>query len=334
VARVDRYEQITYAVADRTATITLNRPDRLNAYTVRMADELADALDRADADELVRVAVLTGAGDHFCAGADPSTVDLDLPKAGAAEGGTAEARAAEAGTAEAGAAEARAAEGGTAEARAAEGGTAEGGTPEGGAAEASAGWQEPAGRCSMRIFRMNKPVIAAIRGAAVGAGATIILPADYRLAATDARFGYVFSRRGIFPEAASTWFLPRLVGMGRALDWMVSGRAVDAAEALGAGLVQSVHEPDQLLPKAYQLAQTLISKTAPVSVAVIRQALYRMSALDSPEPVQRLDSRLIAGCVTSADALEGFAAFQERRDPRFTGRIPADLPDYLPWLPH
>lgn len=278
---MDGYEQIAYSVADRTATIALNRPDRLNAYTLRMSDELADAFGRADADDDVRVVVLTGQGDHFCAGADLSTMDPDLPGEGV---------------------------------------------------DAVPDWQEPASRCSMRIFRMNKPVIAAIRGAAVGAGATIILPADYRLAATDTRFGYVFSRRGIFPEGASTWFLPRLVGMGRAMDWMISGRAVDAAEAHAAGLVHSVHDPAELLPKAYQLAQTIISKTAPVSVAVIRQALYRMSALDSPEPVQRLDSRLIAGCLASPDMVEGVAAFKERRDPRFPGRVATDLPDYLPWL--
>ncbi len=277
---MDRYEQIAYTVADHTATITLNRPDRLNAYTVRMADELADAFDRADADEKVRVVIFTGAGNHFCAGADLSTLELDVPDGG----------------------------------------------------ELPQDWQEPASRCSMRIFRMNKPVIAAIRGAAVGAGATIVLPADYRLAATDARFGYVFSRRGIYAEGASAWFLPRLVGMGRALDWMISGRAFDAAEALASGLVHSVYDPVDLLPKAHELARTIIAKTSPVSVAVIRQALYRMSALDSPEPAQRLDSRLIAGCVSSSDTAEGFAAFQERRDPVFTGRTPTDLPAFLPWL--
>jgi enoyl-CoA hydratase/carnithine racemase len=197
---------------------------------------------------------------------------------------------------------------------------------------ATSGWEEPAGRCSMRIFAMNKPVIAAIRGAAVGAGATIILPADYRLAATDARFGYVFSRRGIYAEAASAWFLPRLVGLGCALDWMVSGRPLDAAEALSAGLVHSVHEPGELLPKAYELARTISTKTAPVSVAVIRQLLYRMSALDSPFALQRLESRLLVDGWNSPDAVEGFRSFQERRDPEFTGRVSTDLPGYLPWV--
>lgn len=272
------YQEIRYSVVDRVATISLNRPEDRNSYTVRMSDELADAFGRADQDDDVRAVVLTGEGEHFCAGLELSTSELDAPDDPVASG-----------------------------------------------------WAEPAGRCSMRIFEMNKPVIAAVRGAAVGAGATIILPADYRLAATDARFGYVFSRRGIYAEGASAWFLPRLVGMGRALDWMVSGRAFDAAEALAAGLVHSVYEPDELLAKAYQLARTISAKTAPVSVAVIRQMLYRMSALDSPYPAHRLDSRLAADCLTSPDAIEGFKSFRQRRDPEFKGRVSTDLPGYLPW---
>ena len=192
-------------------------------------------------------------------------------------------------------------------------------------------WDEPAGRCSMRVFAMNKPVIAALRGAAVGAGSTIILPADYRLASTDSRFGFVFSRRGLYPEGASTWFLPRLVGLGRAMDWMVSGRVFDAAEALAAGLVHQVHAPEEVLGKAYELARELIEKTAPVSTAVIRQMLYRMSPLDSPYPVQRLDSQLIAGCATSRDAVEGVVSFLQRRPPEWTETVNENLPDYLPW---
>lgn len=274
---MDAYREITYTVEDRVATISLNRPDTRNSYTVPMADELAHAFDRADHDDDVRVVVFTGAGAHFCAGLDLAVSEIDTT------------------------------------------------------ADETGQWNEPAGRCSMRIFAMNKPVIAAIRGAAVGAGATITLPADYRLAATDARFGFVFARRGIYAEGASAWFLPRLVGMGRALDWMVSGRAFDATEALEAGLVHSVHQPEQLLDKAYQLARTLITTTAPVSVAVIRQSLYRMSTLDSPYPVQRLDSRLAADSVHSADAHEGFESFRQRREPAFPGRVSTDLPDYLPW---
>jgi len=274
---VDAYEHIEYAVADRIATVTLNRPQARNGYTVRMADELADAFDRADADDGVRVVVLTGTGKDFTVGADLSSGGLDME------------------------------------------------------AIQSESWDEPAGRCSMRIFAMNKPVIAALRGAAVGAGSTIILPADYRLASTDSRFGFVFSRRGLYPEGASTWFLPRIVGLGRAMDWMVSGRVFGADEALAAGLVHSLHDPEDVLDRAYELARDLIVNTAPVSVAVIRQMLYRMSPLESPFPVQRLDSRLIASCVTSPDAMEGVLSFLQRRDPQWSGTPSKDLPDHLPW---
>jgi enoyl-CoA hydratase/carnithine racemase len=271
-------EHVSYAVSDGIATVTLNRPEARNGYTVTMADELAVAFDDADRDESVRVVVLTGAGKDFCVGGDLSSGGLDLP------------------------------------------------------ANDDEDWHEPAGRCSLRIFAMNKPVIAAIRGAAVGAGSTIILPADYRLAATDARFGFVFSRRGIYPEGASTWFLPRLVGLGRAMDWMVSGRVFDAGEALSSGMVHALHAPDEVLDKAYELARELIRTTAPVSVAVIRQMLYRMAPLDSPFPARDLDSRLIAGSMANPDAVEGIMSFLQRRDPQWTQAVPGNLPDYLPWL--
>jgi enoyl-CoA hydratase/carnithine racemase len=269
------YAEITYEVAEHIATLTLNRPDARNGYTVRMADELADALGRANADEDVRVVVLTGAGETFCVGADLSAGGFAPPDA--------------------------------------------------------EDWIEPATRVCRPLFNMDKPVIAAVRGAAVGVGSTMLLPADYRLAGSDARFGFVFSRRGIFPEGGSTWFLPRLVGLGRAMDWMLSGRLIPADEALAAGLVHAVHEPDEVLERAYELARELVTKTAAVSAAVIRQALYRMSAYDSPEPAFRLDSRLIAGIGTSPDAIEGVMSFFEKRSPAFPGVVPTDLPDFLPW---
>lgn len=276
------YSQILYETAGRIATISLDRPDDRNGYTLQMADELADAFGRADEDDEIRTVVFTGRGDHFCAGLDLTESELNAIEQQAAD------------------------------------------------AEADA-WSEPAGRCALRIFTMNKPVIAAIRGAAVGAGATIALPADYRIAAEDARFGFVFSRRGIFAEGASAWFLPRLVGMGHALDWMISGRAFGADEALASGLVHSVYEPEELLPKAYQLAQAIATKTAPVSVAVIRQMLYRMSPLETPFPLQRLDSRLAVHALANQDAKEGIASFLEGRDPEFPGRLSHDIPNNLPW---
>jgi enoyl-CoA hydratase/carnithine racemase len=278
---IDEYQQITYEVKGPVATIALNRPERRNGYTVRMADELADAFPRADADDGIRVVVLTGHGKDFCVGADlggETFADRAIPTG-----------------------------------------------------DVPPGYHEPAGRASLAIFAMNKPVIAAIRGAAVGAGSTITLPADYRFAADDSRFGFVFTRRGIVPEGASTWFLPRLVGMGTALDWMISGRVFDAAEAHAAGLVHRLYESDQVLPAAYELAEELASKTAPVSVAVTRQLLYRMAAQDSPFPARDLDSQLIAGAAGNPDAIEGVVSFLQRRPPEFTGRVSTDLPDYLPW---
>jgi enoyl-CoA hydratase/carnithine racemase len=273
------YAEITYEVADRIATVTLNRPEARNGYTVRMADELSDAMDRADNDEDVRVVVLTGNGKHFSVGADLSGGGFDFD-------------------------------------------TAEG---------PSAQWQEPAGRCSKRIFTMNKPVIAAIRGAAVGGGITITLSCDFRLAATDARFGFVFVRRGIYPEGASAWFLPRLVGLGIAMDWMISGRVFGAEEAHRAGLVHSVHAPGELLDKAYELARDIVENTAPVSVAVTRQLLYRMSNLDSPFPVHETDSKLIGGLPANPDAVEGVLSFLQKRPPEFRMEVNKDLPTDLPW---
>ncbi|MEU6643040.1 enoyl-CoA hydratase-related protein [Saccharomonospora sp. NPDC046836] len=269
------YTDITYRVADRVATIALNRPHARNGYTMRMADELTAALDRADADEDVRVVVLTGEGRHFSVGADLSGGGFDF--------------------------------------------------------DSSPEWQEPAGRCSKRIFAMNKPVIAALRGAAIGAGITVTLSADYRLAATDARFGFVFVRRGIYPEGASAWFLPRLVGMGRALDWMISGRVFGAEEAHAAGLVHSLHPPERLLDAAYELAADLVANTAPVSVAVTRQLLYRMSGVDSPFPVHELDSKLIATIGTNPDAVEGVLSFLQKRQPEFRLSANTDQPGFLPW---
>lgn len=275
---VRTYETIEYDVTDAIATVTLNRPDARNGYTTGMADELAAALRAADADDGVRVVVLTGAGKDFCVGADLSGGKLDVDDQ--ADDGA---------------------------------------------------WVEPATRATKVLYALSKPVIAALRGAAVGVGSTMILPADYRIASTDSRFGFVFSRRGIYPEGGSTWFLPRLVGMAKSLDWMISGRLIPVDEALAAGLVGAVYEPDEVLGKAYELARELIANTAPVSTAVIRQALYRMSSLESPEPAFDLDSQLIASCATSPDAVEGVVSFMERRPPVFTGSTNRDQPEFLPW---
>ena len=193
-------------------------------------------------------------------------------------------------------------------------------------------WQEPAGRCSKTIYGMNKPVIAALRGVAVGGGITITLSCDFRLASTDSRFSFPFSRRGIFPEGGSVWYLPRLVGISRATDWMLTGRLFGVQEALDAGLVTSVHEPEALLDAAYALARDIIANTSEVSTAVIRQMLNRLSGLDSPLPAHALDSRLIAGLANSPDAAEGVASFLDKRPPSFPLAVPGDMPGWLPWL--
>lgn len=193
------------------------------------------------------------------------------------------------------------------------------------------GWVEPATRATRPLSRLNKPVIAAIQGSAVGVGSTMVLPADFRIAASNARFGFVFPRRGLFPEGGSTWFLPRIVGLGRAQDWMLTGRLIPAAEALAAGLVTQVVEPDVLLDKAYELARDLITTTAAVSGAVIRRTLTHMLGEDSPEAAFDLDSKLIAHAFATPDAMEGIMSFLQKRAPQFTGLVSKDLPDFLPW---
>ncbi|MGY0385587.1 enoyl-CoA hydratase-related protein [Nocardioides sp. WG-D5] len=273
------YSDITYEVSERIATITLNRPQARNAYTLAMADDLHAALDRADLDEDVRVVVLTGAGSDFCVGADLSGGGFDVNET----------------------------------------------------VDDVSAWQEPAGRCSRRVFEMNKPVIAAMRGAAIGAGMTITLACDFRLGSTDSKFGFVFGRRGIFPEGGSAWHLPRLVGMTKAQDWMTSGRVFFAEEAQAAGLLTSTHAPTDVLDAAYELARDIRDNTAPVSVAVIRQMLNHLSGQPTPYLAHEVDSRLIAGLPTSADAVEGVMSFLEKRPPAFPTTVAEGLPSWLPW---
>ncbi|WP_328529114.1 enoyl-CoA hydratase-related protein [Nocardioides sp. NBC_00368] len=276
---VTDYSDITYEVSERIATITLNRPQARNGYTLAMADDLNAALDRADRDEDVRVVVLTGAGSDFCVGADLSGGGFDVNEA----------------------------------------------------VDDVSAWQEPAGRCSRRVFEMNKPVIAAMRGAAIGAGLTITLACDFRLGSTDSKFGFVFGRRGIFPEGGSAWHLPRLVGMTKAQDWMTSGRVFFAEEAQAAGLLTSTHAPTDVLDAAYELARDIRDNTAPVSVAVIRQMLNHLSGQPTPYLAHEVDSRLIAGLPTSADAVEGVMSFLEKRPPAFPTTVAEGLPSWLPW---
>ena len=276
---------ILASLADGVLTLTLNRPERLNAYTAAMGRALEDAFRRADADDAVRVVIVTGAGRAFCAGADIS--------AGAEAFGDADKLFGDAGR--------------------------EGGRRGGGFGQA--------------IFECRKPSIAAVNGAAVGVGMTLTLPMDIRVAADGARFGAVFTRRGLVPEASSAWFLPRIVGLPRALRWCLAGRMVSADEALQAGLVESLHAPDELLPAAQAIAREIADHTAPVAVAVTRQLLWRFGSRESAEDLAALDAAINLHLGAGADVREGVAAFLEKRSPVFPGRVSTDMPPQYPWWP-
>jgi enoyl-CoA hydratase/carnithine racemase len=276
-------EEIRLDVADGVATITLNRPDRLNAFTETMGAELIAAFDRTDADDDIRAVIVTGAGRAFCAGADlgggGATFDSSarLPEAESRRDG--------------------------------------------------------GGLVSLRIFDSLKPVIAAINGPAVGVGITMTLPMDIRLVADGARIGFVFTRRGIVPEAASSWFLPRLVGISRAMEWTATGRVFEAEEAVLGGLCRSRHRPEDLLPAARELASEIVSKTSAVSVALARQMLWRMLGAAHPMEAHRVDSRAMAARGASADAREGIESFLEKRTASYPDRVSDGLPDVFPdWV--
>lgn len=288
-------------VADGIATLTLDRPDRLNAFTGRMMHEIIAAFDETDANDEVRVVVVTGAGRAFCAGADLSEGAKTFDYAARTDSLSSRA-------------------GQDSPVRA-----------DGTVDYAHEAVRDGGGRVTLRIFDSLKPVIAAVNGAAVGVGATMQLPMDIRLASTEARFGFVFARRGIVPEACSSWFLPRLVGISRAMEWCATGRVFTADEALAGGLVRSLHAPGELLPAARALAREIADNTAPVSVALTRQMLWRMLGADHPMEAHRLDSRAIYARGRQADSKEGVLSFLEKRPARFPDRVSADMPDFVPW---
>lgn len=282
------FETIVYGVNDRVAQITLNRPERMNAFTPLMMRELIAVFDLIDADDEVRAVIVTGAGRAFCAGADlvagGETFDYD--------------------------------------ARA---------KRDGPASEADAVHRDGGGQVALRIFACLKPVIAAINGPAVGVGITMTLPMDIRIAAHGAKFGFVFTRRGIIPEAASAWFLPRLVGVSRALEWCMSGRVFSAEEALAGGLVRSLHASEDVLAAAHALAEEIANNAAPVSVALTRQMLWRMLGANHPMEAHQIDSRAIVARGVSADAREGIGAFLEKRPAEYSDRVSLDMPAFYPW---
>lgn len=276
------YSEILYGVANHVATITLNRPDRLNAFTNNMMRELIDAFDRTDDDDDVRAVIVTGAGRGFCAGADLAGGGDTFSGGGSDE-------------------------------------QTDVGVP-----------RDGGGLVSLRIYDSKKPVIGAINGAAVGVGVTMTLPMDIRLASEDAKFGFVFARRGIVPEACSSWFLPRIVGISQAAEWCYSGRVFPAEEALDGGLVRSVHAVDELLPAAQAIAFDIAENAAPVSIALTRQMLWRMLGADHPMVAHRADSRGILARGSSEDAREGVESFLKKRPAIFTNRVSDELPDLFP----
>ncbi len=281
------FETVTYAAEGGVATLTLNRPDKLNAFTTGMMRDLIAAFDLTDADDAVRCVIVTGAGRAFCAGADLSAGAATFDYAARGDQSRADMRV--------------------------------------GNLQRDGG-----GKLTLRIFNSLKPVIAAVNGPAVGVGATMQLAMDIRLAAREARYGFVFARRGITPEAASAWFLPKLVGVQTALEWCYTGRVFGAEEAHAKGLVRSVHEGADLLPAARALAREIADNCAPVSVALTRQMLWRMAGADHPMRAHQADSRAIQARGRSSDAREGVVSFLEKRPPRFADRVSSDLPDLWP----
>lgn len=273
------YEHIKYEQDGPIVTVTLNRPDKLNAYIALMGSELEDAFIRADEDDTVRVIIVTGAGRGFCAGADIS--------------------------------------GGANAFDTRSGNTAmfQGARP-----------RSSRGGFVQAIFDCRKPSIAAINGPAVGVGITLALPMDIKIASSEAKFGFLFARRGLVPEAGSAWFLPRLVGLNQALRWCLSGRIFGADEAKAGGLVSEVTTPDQLLPRAREIAMEMVENTAPVSLALTRRMLWGYSGMDHPFELMKIDGLLSVELGAGPDVKEGVAAFLEKRKPNFPGKVSKDMP--------
>jgi len=273
------YETIATDLENGIFTLTLNRPERLNAFTAQMLEELLEAFDEIDRNDAIRVVVVTGAGRGYCAGADLGRGSSTFDHTG----------------------------------------------------EQDREHRDGGGRLALRIYDCVKPVIAAINGPAVGVGITMSLPMDIRIASDRARFGFVFARRGIVPEACSSWFLPRIVGIERAMEWVATGRVFSADEALAGGLISRVVPHDDLLPTARALAAEICLNTSAVSIALSRQLMWKMLGADHPMEAHRLDSRAVYAMGRSPDGHEGVASFLEKRPPEFGMKVSQDLPDFFPW---
>lgn len=276
------YSTILYEVEDSILTITLNRPEALNAFNNEMLFELIDACDHADADDDVKAIIITGAGRGFCAGADLSGGGnaFDYDSREDKESGLS---------------------------------------------------RDGGGRLTLRLYELNKPIIAAINGPAVGVGVTMTLPMDIRLASTSAKFGFVFARRGIVPEACSSYFLPRVVGISKALEWCYSGKVFPASEAMNGGLLRSLHEPEDLLVEARKIAAEIRDNTSAVSITLVRHMMWKMLGADHPMEAHKIDSRGIYHRGKSPDSKEGVVSFLEKRPAEFPGKVSTDMPEFFPW---
>jgi len=273
-----KYQCINWEIEDNILTLTLNRPEKLNAFNPQMLDELLSALDNANHQDEVRAIIITGAGKGFCAGADLSGGQESFEKMGAAED-----------------------------------------------------HRDGGGILALAMYNCQKPLIAAVNGAAVGVGATMLLPMDIRIGSEDSRFGFVFARRGIVPEACSSWFLPRVVGISKALHWCFSGRIIDAQEALQSDLISEVVPKDELLITAKAIAREIALNTSAVSIALTRQMMWKMLGEKDPMAAHRIDSKSIFALGRSSDAKEGVQSFLEKRNPNFIDKVSADMPKFYPW---
>jgi enoyl-CoA hydratase/carnithine racemase len=274
-----KYDAIMYEVTDGILTITLNRPEKLNAVNHTMETELLDAFNRADADDDIRAIIVTGAGRAFSSGADIGGGGFELGK----EDATVDTH------------------------------------------------RDEGGIITLRIYDLKKPTIAAINGLAVGFGVTLTLPMDIRLASEDARMAFVFTRRGVVMESCSSWFLPRIVGIGKAAEWVITGKVVGATEALKHNLVNEVLPSDSLVTRAREIASDIVQNTSAISVCLCRQLLWKMLGANHPIEAHRLDSKYVFWTSKQADAREGVLSFMEKRPPKFPMKPSRDMPKFYPW---
>lgn len=281
------FETLKYELSENILTITLNRPDRMNAFTKKMSQEIVQAFADANEDDEVKAIVVTGEGKAFCAGADLGGGEKTFNMGGGSKAKNLE--------------------------------------------DDIDRIRDTGGLCTLAIFESKKPVIGAINGAAVGIGATMTLAMDIRLASEKAKYGFVFARRGITPEAASAWFLPRIVGISQALEWCMRGDVFGAEEAKEGGLVKDVYPADQLLDEAYKLARVIVDNCAPVSIALTRQMMWRMLGADHPMEAHKIDSRAIYYRGKQSDAKEGVMSFLEKRPAEFKDKPSSDMPEFYPW---